>query len=121
MSLPNFDRRRELTTDDLVRLDEPKVIYEGQHVDSDGVIAWVFTVGGVLEGRPVETPNHARREVEGCTVAGDTIMVHAVDKNEAFLLAAAGLETTINALRTGGPKQSALAIDAAYRPKRSLH
>lgn len=88
-TVPTFHHRQQLVADDLRRLQEPCVIFEHQGQDSDGVDYWLYTVGGWLDGQPL---------ADGCTVKGEVILIHASSREEADVIAAHGLEDTINAL-----------------------
>lgn len=88
-TVPVFHHRQQLVTDDLMRLQQPCVIFEHQGTDSDGVDFFVYTVGGWLDGVPLQ---------DGCTVRGEVILVNAKSRDEADMLAGMGLEDTINAL-----------------------
>lgn len=90
---PAFHTRRSIAADDLRRLAEPALIFEGTHTDADGAIAWLYTVAGFLDGQNIATMQG------GCTVGGDVIIVHARSRDEADLIAGMGFEDTINALR----------------------
>ncbi len=87
--VPNFGFRRALVADDLRRLMEPAVLFEHKHTDSDGVDAYIYTVAGLLDGEWLP---------EGCTVGGETILVHADSRADADAIAVLGLADTINAL-----------------------
>lgn len=86
---PTFHHRQQLVTDDLMRLQQPCVIFEHHGTDSDGVDFYVYTVGGWLDGVPLQ---------DGCTVKGEVILIHASSRDEADMIASLGLEDTINAL-----------------------
>lgn len=86
---PNFAFRRSLVAEDLRRLEDPAVIFEGTHVDGDGATAYLYTVGGWLDG--VRLP-------EGATVSGEVMLIHARDRGEADEIACMGLHDTILAL-----------------------
>ena len=98
---PDFSVRRSLTMDELVRLDDPAVIFEHFHIDEDGAHAYVYTIAGRLNGQEVAAVLPGR--VEGCTVGEDVIIVHAADREEADDKAVLGLEDTINLARSGPP------------------
>lgn len=89
---PAWHLRRSLTPDDLRRLDEPAVIFEHQHIDSDGERAWCYTVAGWLDGVNVATRQG------GCTVGGEVIVIHAETREQADDIACRGLGDTIEAL-----------------------
>jgi hypothetical protein len=86
---PSFAFRRSLVAEDLRRLSEPCVIFEGTHTDSDGVTAYLYTVGGWLDGQPL---------ADGCTVSGEVMLIHAGSRDEADYIARMGLHDTILAL-----------------------
>ena len=88
-TFPAFHHRQSLVADDLRRLQEPCVLFEHAWRDSDGVKCWAYTVGGWLDGH---------RLTDGCTVAGEVMVVHANSRPEADYLAALGLQDTIEAL-----------------------
>ncbi len=89
MIVPNFAFRPNLVADDLRRLQDPCVIFEYIHVDSDGEPAYIYTVGGWLDGKRIP---------DGATVGNETILVHAKTRDEADYLAGLGLQDTISAL-----------------------
>ncbi len=109
---PDFTARRSLSLVDLVRLDEPAVIFEHFHVDSDGVHAYVYTVAGWLNGRNVADMRG------GATVGGDVIVVHAKSRAEADAMAGEGLQTTIDAIRANGVQSvnAGISTHAEVRP-----
>lgn len=88
-TFPAFHLRQKLVADDLRRLQEPCVLFEHAWRDSDGAKCWAYTVAGWLDGH---------RLADGCTVAGEVIIVHARDRKEADYLAGLGLQDTIDAL-----------------------
>jgi hypothetical protein len=87
--MPDFTRRQQLVAEDLRRLSDPCVIFEHSWLDADGVKCWAYSVGGYLDGA---------RLGDGCTVAGEVMVVHADSRPEADYLAGVGLQDTINAL-----------------------
>lgn len=86
--------------DDLLALDDPGVIFECTHRDSDGVVSYVYTVAGMLRGEPIVTPDHATRTVKGALVGGDCIIVQAKTREDADVLAIDGLLHTIEVCRS---------------------
>ena len=104
-----------ISWDDLARLDEPSVILEGWHRDSDGVRAYFFTVAGYLDGRQIAVPHHARRAVLGCKVNGDAMIVHAESAAAAKAMAADGLFDTIEFVRA---EQAQRAAEEAEQRRR---
>lgn len=104
-TFPALHERQQLVADDLRRLSEPCVIFEHAWRDSDGEKCWAYTVGGWLDGH---------RLADGCTVAGEVIIVHARDRKEADYLAGLGLQDTIDALH-GEQDAIAYANDALVR------
>ncbi|MCC6530939.1 MAG: hypothetical protein IT531_00180 [Burkholderiales bacterium] len=88
---PRLEQRLSIEIEDFARLDGPCVIYEGEHRDSDGAIAYVYTVGGMLDGAPVGG-------AYGVLVGGDAIIVHAETRGAADAMASDGLLATIEAL-----------------------
>lgn len=106
--IPALDGRASITAEDLTRLDDPCVIFEAEHRDSDGVLAYVYTVGGMLDGRPVGG-------MYGVLVGGDAIIVHAASRLEADAMASDGLLMTIEALSgtEEGPAQAGIAAEVA--------
>ena len=97
---PDWSSRRSLSMEELAQLDEPAVIYEHFHVDSDGAWVYVYTIGGFLNGRAIAIDDRGAY-LGGATVAGDVILVHAKDREEADAMASAGLEDTIEMIRSG--------------------
>jgi hypothetical protein len=96
----------EINLDDLMRLEDPAVIFEGELVDTDGVRTYAYTIGGWLDGRPIGRPDHARRMVRGCLVGGECILVQAKSRQEADTMAADGLAFTIGELRREAVRES---------------
>lgn len=86
---PTFHLRRKLVADDLLRLDDPAVLFEHYGQDSDGVPFYLYTVAGVLDGE---------RLMDGCTVGGEVILINADTREEADAMACMGLQDTIDAL-----------------------
>lgn len=91
MFYPSLSERSSIGVEQLAELDEPCVIFEGEHRDSDGVIAYVYTVGGFLAGAPVGGQF-------GALVGGEAILVHAHSRADADGMASEGLAATIAAL-----------------------
>ncbi len=87
---PNFLIRRSLTADELLRLQEPVVLYEYDARDDDGVPFFVYTIAGWLDGRNIATSQG------GCTMGGQVIIVNADSREQADHMAADGLGITIN-------------------------
>lgn len=122
--LPAFHHRHSLVADDLKRLDDPVVLFECEHIDSDGATAYIYTVSGVLDGKRLQ---------DGCTVRGEVILIHAANREEADAIACMGLMDTITALEGEEERyqdaQAALArlstigatdrIDLAVKPERN--
>lgn len=90
--VPSFHTRPSIAADDLRRLQEPVVIFEGERRDSDGELAFLYTVAGWLDGQNIATMQG------GCTVGGEVIVIHARDRSEADMIAGLGLQDTIDAL-----------------------
>ena len=89
---PALSDRQSITVDQLVRLDDPCVIFEGTHVDSDNVVGYIYTVGGYLNGAAVGG-------AFGVLVGDDAIIVHAESRGAADAMASDGLLATIDAIR----------------------
>lgn len=87
---PDFLGRFSIDAADLLRLDEPAVIFEHHGHDDDGASFFVYTVAGFLDGR-----NIFSEQEQGCTVGGDVIVIHADKRDDADEMAAQGLFTTI--------------------------
>jgi len=87
--VPTFHLRRKLVADDLLRLDDPAVIFEGDWRDSDGVPVYAYSVAGILDGERLQ---------DGCTVGGEVMLIHADTREEADAIACMGLQDTIDAL-----------------------
>lgn len=103
----DLDNCPTIELDDLCRIEDPCVIFHGEHLDSDGAITYVYTVGGMLNGQPVEQPDHVRRLVRGALVGGDAILIGDVkSRAEADAIACAGLEKSIVAHANALAKQS---------------
>lgn len=99
---PTLAERISIEAEDLLRLDDPCVIFEGEHRDSDGILAYVYTVGGLLNGEPVGG-------MYGVLVGEQAIIVHADSRMAADALAGDGLLSTIDAMRDGQPRQQTRA------------
>jgi hypothetical protein len=89
---PTFHHRERILAEDLRKLEDPCVIFEHQGSDSDGARFFVYTVGGVLDGRKLGDFQG------GVTVAGEVIIIHADRRDDADAMAADGLGQTIAAL-----------------------
>jgi hypothetical protein len=89
---PAFHLRRSIHAQDLRRLQEPAVIFEGERMDSDGARFYMYTVAGWLDGENVATMQG------GATVGGDVILIAADTRDSADLMAGMGLQDTIDAL-----------------------
>lgn len=87
--VPTFHLRRKLVADDLLRLDEPAVLFEHHGHDSDGVPFYVYSVAGILDGERLE---------DGCTIGGEVVLINADTREEADAIACMGLQDTIDAL-----------------------
>ncbi len=90
----------DVELDDLPKIEDIAIIYEGFFEDSDGERGYVFTVAGKLEGEDV----HAFfRDVKGsmrtlgATVGGDAIITHGKNYPEAEAIAIQGLQDTVQA------------------------
>lgn len=89
---PSFHHRQRLVAEDLRRLSDPCVIFEHAGSDSDNEPFYVYTVGGWLDGQKLGDFQG------GATVAGEVIVIHAKNRDDADAMAADGLGQTINAL-----------------------
>lgn len=106
--VPAFHTRRSITADELRRLQEPAVIFEGTRRDDDGVLLFMYTVAGWLDGVNIATMQG------GCTVGGDIILIHARNRAEADAMAGLGVQDTIDALNRE-EDEIAEAIEARAR------
>lgn len=91
--VPDLRQRRELSLDELARLDEPAVIFEYSIPRDDAPTQWVYTVAGWLGGVNVATRQG------GCTVGGDSIAVFAETREAADAEACGGLDRTISLIK----------------------
>lgn len=89
---PDFSWRDKIVAEDLRRLEQPCVVFEHEGVDSDGERFYCYTVGGILDGKPLGGLQG------GVTVGGDVIVVSASSRGEADFMAGLGLQDTIAAL-----------------------
>ena len=89
---PDFSGRDSITADQLRHVDAACVIFEALWLDDDGERCWAYTVGGVLDGKPLGGITG------GVLVGGETIIVHADSREMADAIAADGLMTTMEAL-----------------------
>jgi hypothetical protein len=116
--VPDFGSRRSISLEELARMDEPTPIFEHFHVDTDGAHAYVFTVAGKLDGREVAQVDHGLRQVYGCTIGGDVIVIHAPDKEAAGEIAANGLQETVELIRANaGRPAREIIIESGYRAR----
>lgn len=83
--------REDLSIDQLLRIEDPCVVFEFSRLDSDKVRYWVYTVGGWLDGAIVGGKEG------GALVGGQTIIVHGKNRKEADAIAYEGLVDTIAA------------------------
>lgn len=90
---PDFSQRRQIHAQDLLRLQEPAVIFEHHGIDSDDAHYFVYTVAGWLDGENIATIQG------GATIGGDVIVIHADKREDADLMAGLGLQDTINAIQ----------------------
>lgn len=84
--------RRDIDLDDLLRIDDPVVLFEGELTDEDGEKVRLYTVAGWLDGRNIAT------QEGGCLIGGQCIIISAKTRAEADVLAAEGLGDTIRML-----------------------
>lgn len=89
---PNYLLRQKITAEQLRRVVDPCVVFEHCWSDSDGQACYAYTVGGILDGKPLGGIHG------GATVGGEVIIVHADSRGEADELARFGLGDTVNAL-----------------------
>lgn len=123
LMVPDFSDRRVLSLDELAQLDEPAVIFEHFHVDSDGQHAYVYTVAGFLDGVNVAV-NQRGEFVGGAVVGGDVIVIHAPDRASADDMAGQGLMDTIDLHRAHLAQQAKgreLIVEAGFRRKATQH
>ncbi len=83
------EMREDLSIDQLLRIEDPCVVFEFSKLDSDKVRYWVYTVGGMLDGAIVGG------QEGGALVGGQTIIVHGRNRKEADAIAYEGLMDTI--------------------------
>ncbi len=88
---PTFSSRESITPDQLRHVDEPCVIFEALWLDDDGEKCWAYTVGGMLDGKPLGA-------MGGVLVGDQAIIVHAETRELADAIASDGLLTTLSAL-----------------------
>jgi hypothetical protein len=89
---PDFTSRPSIPAADLRHVADPCVIFECLWLDDDAEKCWSYTVGGFLNGAPLGGIGG------GVVIGGEAIIVHAETREEADAIAAAGLETTLEAL-----------------------
>jgi hypothetical protein len=118
---PNLDTRRELTLDELCRMEEPVVIHEGEFIDSDKQPYHLYTIAGKLDGQ--EVAGNDGFSILGCTVAGDAIIISgAKSRAEADDWAVSGLDDTIRAHKAQLDKDKNRSIIVeGHRTSRRLH
>ena len=116
LMVPGFGARRSLSEDELLRLEEPAVIFEHFHVDSDGAHAYVYTVAGYLNGKNVAHLDGIGSAV-GCTIGGDVIVIHEQDRAAADDMASQGLQDTIDLLRNDQPRNNGVQVSGELRPR----
>lgn len=90
---PDFYSRRQIHAQDLLRLQEPAVIFEHHGIDTDEAHFWVYTVAGWIDGENIATIQG------GATIGGDVIVIHAENREDADAMAGLGLQDTIDALQ----------------------
>lgn len=88
---PDFSSRESITPDQLRHVDSPCVIFEALWLDDDGEKCWAYTVGGMLDGKPLGL-------MGGVLVGEQAIIVHAETRELADAIASDGLLTTLSAL-----------------------
>lgn len=95
--IPNFayEAHPDISLTDLLHVEDPTPICEGQAQDTDGDWYFYYTVGGRLHGREIAVADHMRKQAYGATVGGDLMIIHTKHRGEADAMAADGLEATI--------------------------
>lgn len=99
--------REDLSVETLPRLEDPCVVLEACRKDSDGAKYWIFTVGGLLDGRVIGGPDG------GALIGGQCIVVHGRNKPEANALAYEGLMDTIGMIRMEQEARIRRGVDKA--------
>lgn len=99
--------REDLAVETLPQLEDPCVVLEGVRKDSDGVKYWIFTVGGILDGRVIGG------QEGGALIGGQCIVVHGRNKPEANALAYEGLMDTIGMVRMEQKARIRRGVDKA--------
>lgn len=99
--------REDLSVETLPRLEDPCVVLEAVRKDTDGVKYWIFTVGGLLDGRIIGG------QEGGALIGGQCIVVHGRNKPEANALAYEGLMDTIGMVRMEQEERIRRGVDNA--------
>lgn len=122
----SFEGHPSIEMEDLVRVQDLKVICEGEFTSVDKEKFFVYTIAGLLDGNPIELLDHVNKTIIGCTVADDVIIIHAKDRKEADWMAANGLEDTIkgiedliNANALEPSENSGIITETQVRPQAS--
>jgi hypothetical protein len=122
----HFEAHPSIEMADLLRLEDPVVICEGDFTSVDGEPFWVYTIGGTLDGARIEMLDHVSKTILGATVGGDVMIIHGRDRKEADWLAINGLMDTIascEVLQAAGGlepgENSGIITETQVRPKAS--
>jgi hypothetical protein len=94
-----LDAHPSIEMTDLIRATDINVICEGEFRDSDGETFWVYTIAGELDGNRIEQLDHVRKLILGATVAGDAMIIHGKDRQEADWIAINGVMDSIDTMR----------------------
>lgn len=91
-TFPDFLKRPRITAEQLRQVQDPCLVFEHHWLDSDGQQCWGYTVGGLLNGKPLGGLQG------GATVGGEIVIVHAATRQDADAIASLGLQDTLQAL-----------------------
>jgi len=91
---PRKGPSQDLTDSQLLRIQEPCALFLRKRPKKTGPASFVYTVGGVLDGR---------RLARGWTAGGNYIVVEGAGREAADALANAALMQTIQGLRSPNP------------------
>lgn len=85
---------------DLLAVENPMPVCEGEFRDADGTPYWLYTVAGFKDGQPIHGMDHQRKCIIGATIGGDVAIVTGKNRKEADWLAGKGLAESIDHMRT---------------------
>lgn len=123
-SLIDFSQHPSMDFEYLPRLEYPAVIFEGEQRDSDGEVAYFYTVAGMIGGQNVHKNlvENGNVRTYGALIGGDCIVVHAKNRGEADAIAVDGLWHTMSRVADAqnvAQKQNEGIIVETYRGRQN--